>query len=111
MGLVSYYAAGIVGLGTVIASIVITGSRIMDAITDPVIGVVLDKTNGKFGKVRPALLIAYVLMAASTLLLFFTNHLVPDSLKLIYFIVLYFFHHWLCDIPNCAQHREFHSNQ
>ncbi|AIQ16640.1 hypothetical protein H70357_08175 [Paenibacillus sp. FSL H7-0357] len=91
MGLVSYYAAGIVGLGTVIASIVITGSRIMDAITDPVIGVVLDKTNGKFGKVRPALLIAYVLMAASTLLLFFTNHLVPDSLKLIYFIVLYFF--------------------
>ncbi|MBT2291843.1 MFS transporter [Paenibacillus albidus] len=90
MGLVSYYAAGIAGLGTVVASIVITGSRVMDAITDPIIGVVLDKTNGKFGKVRPALLIAYVLMAASTLLLFFTNHLVPDGLRLIYFIALYF---------------------
>lgn len=89
MGLVSYYAAGIVGLGTVIASIVITGSRVMDAVTDPIIGIILDKTNGKYGKVRPALLIAYLIMAASTLLLFFTNHLIPDALKLVYFIGLY----------------------
>ncbi|WP_310829654.1 MFS transporter [Paenibacillus pedocola] len=90
MGLVSYYAAGIVGLGTVVASLIITGSRVMDAVTDPVMGILLDKTNGRFGKVRPALAIAYVLMAASTLLLFFTNHLVPEALKLVYFIVLYF---------------------
>lgn len=90
MGLVSYYAAGIVGLGTVIASLIITGSRIMDAVTDPIMGILLDKTNGRFGKIRPALVLAYILMATSTLLLFFTNHLVFDGLKLIYFVVLYF---------------------
>ncbi|KUP23521.1 MFS transporter [Paenibacillus sp. DMB5] len=89
MGLVSYYAAGIVGLGTVVASLIITGSRVMDAITDPVMGILLDKTNGRFGKVRPALAVAYLLMASSTLLLFFTNHLVPDGFKIIYFILLY----------------------
>lgn len=89
MMFVSYYAAGIVGLGTVIASLVITGSRILDAVTDPIVGLILDKTKGRFGKVRPALVVAYILMASSTLLMFFTNHLVPHGIKLIYFIVLY----------------------
>lgn len=89
MTLVSYYAAGIVGLGTVIASFVITGSRIFDGITDPIIGLVIDKTKGKFGKVRPVLVVAFLFMALSTSLLFFTNHLVPDGFKLIYFIILY----------------------
>ena len=50
---VSYYAAGPVGLGTVVASLIITGSRILDAITDPIVGFVLDRLNGKFGKIRP----------------------------------------------------------
>lgn len=40
---VSYYAAGPVGLGTVVASLIITGSRILDAITDPIVGFVLDR--------------------------------------------------------------------
>lgn len=89
MGIVSYYAAGIVGLGTVIASLVITGSRVFDGITDPIIGLVIDKTRGKFGKVRPVFLFAYGLMTISTLLLFFTNHLVPTGFRLVYFIILY----------------------
>lgn len=89
MTLVSYYAAGIVGLGTVIASIVITGSRILDGITDPIIGMIVDKTKGKYGKVRPVAAVGYITMTVSTLLLYFTNHLVPDGFGLIYFIILY----------------------
>jgi Na+/melibiose symporter-like transporter len=89
MTLVSYYAAGIVGLGTVIASFIITGSRVFDAFTDPIIGLVIDKTKGKYGKVRPFIVLAYLIMAVSTLLMYFTNHLVPDGFKLIYFIILY----------------------
>jgi Na+/melibiose symporter-like transporter len=86
---VSYYAAGVVGLGTVIASIVITGSRIFDAITDPIVGFLLDRMNGKFGKVRPFILMGYLLLSASTLVMFFTAHLVPEGIRLIYFILLY----------------------
>ncbi|MRH45108.1 glucuronide permease [Aquibacillus halophilus] len=89
MGIVAYYATGIVGLGTVIASFIITGSRVLDGITDPLIGLIIDKTKGKYGKVRPTLLIAYVLMASSTLLMFFTNHLVPEAFSIFYFILLY----------------------
>jgi Na+/melibiose symporter-like transporter len=89
MGYVSYYAAGVVGLGTVIASVVITGSRIFDAITDPIIGFLLDRLNGKFGKIRPFILLGYLLLSASTLVMFFTSHLVPEGIRLLYFIMLY----------------------
>jgi Na+/melibiose symporter-like transporter len=86
---VSYFAAGVVGLGTVIASVLITGSRIFDAITDPILGFILDRLNGRFGKVRPFLIIGYLLMSASTLTMFFTAHHVPEGIRLIYFILLY----------------------
>lgn len=86
---VSYYAAGPVGLGTVVASLIITGSRILDAVTDPIVGFVLDRIDGKFGKIRPFFVIGYLLLALSTLTMFFTSHLVPESIRLIYFILLY----------------------
>ncbi|MFC4323722.1 MFS transporter [Litchfieldia salsa] len=89
MAIVSYYAAGIVGLGTVIASFIITGTRVFDGITDPIIGLIVDKTKGKFGKVRATAAIGYLTMATSTSVMFLTTHLVPDGFKMIYFILLY----------------------
>ena len=47
MGYVSYYANGIAGLGVVMISVILTGMRIFDGFTDPVIGFFIDKTNGK----------------------------------------------------------------
>ncbi|MCM2677447.1 MFS transporter [Alkalicoccobacillus plakortidis] len=89
MTLVSYYAAGIVGLGTVVASYIISGSRIFDGITDPLIALIIDKTKGKYGKIRILFASAYFTMSLATVLLFFTNHLVADGFKLFYFILLY----------------------
>ena len=67
MGYVSYYANGIAGLGVVLISFILTGMRVFDGVTDPVIGYVIDKTNGKYGKFRPFIIIGYVLMAISSL--------------------------------------------
>lgn len=86
---VAYFATGVVGLGTVLVSTIITGSRMFDGITDPIIGLWIDKTDGKYGKFRPFMLGGYLTMTAVVLLLFFTNHLVPDPLRLPYFIALY----------------------
>ncbi|MBU7595754.1 MFS transporter [Metabacillus halosaccharovorans] len=86
---VSYYAAGIVGLGTVVASVVLTGSRVFDAITDPIVGFFIDRTKGKFGKIRPFLLAGYVIMSIVTIVMYFTAHLVPEGMRLVYFIFLY----------------------
>ena len=89
MGYVSYYANGIAGIGVVVISFILTGMRVFDGITDPVIGYILDKTNGRFGKFRPFIVLGYILMAASSLVLFFTTHLVPRFIRAPYFIIIY----------------------
>lgn len=89
MGYVSYYANGIAGLGVVLISFILTGMRIFDGVTDPIIGYVIDKTNGKYGKFRPFMIAGYILLAISSLLLFFTTHLVPGWMRVPYFIFIY----------------------
>ena len=42
----------VLGLAMVFASVMVTGMRVFDAITDPIIGALMDKTNTKFGKFR-----------------------------------------------------------
>lgn len=86
---VAYFATGVVGLGTVVVSTIITGSRMFDGLTDPVIGLWIDKTDGKYGKFRPFMLAGYLTMTTVVLLTFFTNHLVPDAMRMPYFILLY----------------------
>ena len=65
MTYVSYYATGVVGLAVVLVSSLLTSMRMFDAITDPIIGFVIDKTNTKFGKFRPMIIIGYTIMAVS----------------------------------------------
>lgn len=89
MGYVSYYANGIAGLSVVLISVILTGMRIFDGVTDPFIGYFIDKTNGKYGKFRPYIVLGYILMAVSSLVLFFTTSLVPYIIRPLYFIVVY----------------------
>lgn len=89
MGYVTYYANGIVGLGVFLLSMVLTVMRVFDGITDPVIGYFLDKTEGRFGKFRPFLVIGNVFLAGSCIVLFLTTHLIPGPFRLLYFIFVY----------------------
>lgn len=89
MGYVSYYANGIAGLSVVVISFILTGMRVFDGITDPVIGYIIDKTNGRFGKFRPFMITGYILLAGSSLILFFTTHRVSGFLRIPYFIAIY----------------------
>ena len=82
----------VLGLGMVFASMMITGMRIFDAVTDPIIGALMDKTNGKFGKFRPFMVIGNVVMAVSVAVLYILTPLVPERmmwLRYTLFIVLY----------------------
>ncbi len=82
----------VLGLGMVFASMMITGMRVFDAITDPIIGALMDKTNGKFGKFRPFMVIGNVVMALSVAALYILTPLVPQNmmwLRYTLFIVLY----------------------
>ncbi len=86
---VSYYATGIVGLGVVLVSTLAMAMRVFDGITDPIIGYVVDRTNGKFGKNRPFILIGNLILASSSLILYSCTHLVPESFRLFFYILIY----------------------
>lgn len=89
MSLVAYYATGIVGLGVVLVSNILTAMRIFDGFTDPLIGFLIDKTDGKLGKFRPYMIGGNIIMAVVTYVIFHVIHLVPQGLKLPVFILLY----------------------
>ena len=82
----------VLGLAMVFASFMVTGMRVFDAITDPIIGAIMDKTDGKFGKFRPFMVIGNIIMAVSVILLYMITPLVPDTmmwLRYTLFILLY----------------------
>ncbi len=82
----------VLALGMIFASVMVTGMRIFDAITDPIIGAIMDKTDGKFGKFRPFMVIGNVVMAVSVFGLYVLTPLIPSSmmwLRYTLFIALY----------------------
>ena len=65
------YAALTLGLGASLAGIIVLISKIWDAITDPVMGHISDRTQSKMGKRRIYILIASPLVLVGMLLMFF----------------------------------------
>ena len=82
----------VLGLAMVFASFMVTGMRVFDAITDPIIGAIMDKTDGKFGKFRPFMVLGNIVMAVAVILLYMITPLIPETmmwLRYTAFIVLY----------------------
>lgn len=88
-GYISYYANSIAGFGVVMISVVLTALNVFDAVTDPAVGFLIDRTKGRFGKFRPFMLFGNLIMAASSILLYATTHLVGRMFRAPYFILLY----------------------
>ncbi len=86
---VSFYASNVGGMLVATVGVLLTSMRIFDGITDPIIGFIIDKTNTKFGKFRPAMILGNVIMACATLVLYSTLDSIPESMKVLYFIAVY----------------------
>lgn len=67
----SYLAAGGYGIAVTLAGSIITGTRIFDGITDPIIAIATERFNTKHGKVRILMLMGYTVMSVSIFALFF----------------------------------------
>lgn len=61
----------IVGLAPMAISIIMLVARVWDAINDPMMGIIAEKTNTRLGKYRPYLLFAPPLLAVFTALAFY----------------------------------------
>ena len=89
---IANFGNAVLGLAMLFASFMVTGMRVFDAITDPIIGALMDKTNTRFGKFRPFMVIGNAIMAISVLLLYVVTPLVPASmmwLRYVLFVFLY----------------------
>ena len=89
---IANFGNAVLGLAMLFASFMVTGMRVFDAITDPIIGALMDKTNTRFGKFRPLMVIGNAIMAISVLLLYVVTPLVPETmmwLRYTLFIGLY----------------------
>lgn len=90
---IATFGNGVLGLLTVFASLMVTVMRLCDAITDPIIGALIDRTNGKLGKFRPFMIIGNLIMAVSVMALYLLTPLIPETmmwLRYVMFVLLYF---------------------
>ncbi|EET61266.1 hypothetical protein BRYFOR_06911 [Marvinbryantia formatexigens DSM 14469] len=90
---IAMFGNGVLGLLMAFATIMVTAMRLCDAITDPIIGALIDRTSGKFGKFRPFMILGNLIMAVSILVLYLLTPMIPESmmwLRYVAFVVLYF---------------------
>jgi len=92
MSFIAYYANGVLGLVLMFATTMVTVMRIFDAVTDPIIGAIIDRTNGRFGKFRPYMILGNLIMIVSSLLLYFGTRIVSDNMMVLRYILFVLFY-------------------
>ena len=89
---VAQFGSSVLKLG-MFASIMVTVMRVCDAVTDPIIGAMMDRTSTRIGKFRPFMIIGSAIMAVSVIMLYVLLPLIPESmmaLRYIGFTAVYF---------------------
>ncbi len=88
---VAQFGSSVLQLG-MFASIMVTVMRVFDAVTDPIIGALMDRTSTKIGKFRPFMIIGSAIMALSVVVLYVLTPLIPQTmmwLRYAAFVVVY----------------------
>lgn len=86
--LLGFFYTEIYGLNPTTVASIFLFVRIIDAITDPIMGAIVDRTSTRWGKYRPYLLFLSVPYAVSSVLVFTVPDLGPQA-KVIYAYVTY----------------------
>ena len=89
---VAQFGSSILKLG-MFTSIMVTVMRVADAVTDPIIGAMMDRTNTKIGKFRPFMILGSAVMAVSVVCLYILTPLIPETMmwaRYAAFVVVYF---------------------
>jgi sugar (glycoside-pentoside-hexuronide) transporter len=89
------------GVGIAVATGIIGVAKVIDAITDPIVGSIIDRTRTRWGKMRPWILFSALPVAILSGLLFSVPN-TAESNKLVFFGVCYLL--WgvaysACDVP------------
>lgn len=83
-----YFYTDVVGLTVGSVGIIMMIAGIVDAVSDIIMGIIIDKTNTRWGKARPYLLFMTIPFAISGILLFYSPNLSQTG-KFIYALITY----------------------
>ena len=83
------YMINVALVDAAIVSVLFAISKLLDGISDIIIGYVVDRTRSKMGKSRVWLLRMCVPTAVSLVLIFFVPHAFPPAMKYVYIFIVY----------------------
>ncbi|SHE51778.1 MFS transporter [Alkalibacter saccharofermentans] len=101
---IMYYYTNILGISAMAAGAIFMVARLVDAFTDPIMGMIVDRTNTKMGKYRPFIIFGAPFLGIALVMLFTTPNLSAGG-KLAYAYISYIFYSltWTCvQIPQLA---------
>lgn len=93
--LLTLFYTDYVGIGAATVGLIMLASRFFDGFSDMIMGIIVEKTNSKWGKSRPWILWMSVPYALSTILLFTVPHTM-GMVQAIYIFVTYNFCTTVC---------------
>ena len=83
------YATTIYGFSPILVGGLMTATRLFDAFTDPIIGIMVDRTNTKLGRFRPWIIAGSLLSNVMFFVLFSGIQLGSDAANLAFLIIVY----------------------
>lgn len=77
------------GLNPVVIGFMMTAMRVFDGITDPIVGSIIDRTETRFGKFRPFLLLGSTIMIISSIAIYILSFNIPKQFRLVWILSCY----------------------
>ena len=83
------FMTDVFGVAAGAAGVIMTAATVWDAINDPIVGGLTDKTNTRWGRYRPWLLIAAPITAVLLMLSFWAHPDWSNTAKIVYMVITY----------------------
>lgn len=80
-----------VGINPALAGLIVSLGKIWDAVTDPMMGILSDKTRSRFGRRRVYFLLGILPITLSFILLWLNPHFANESGRFLYYLLAYMF--------------------
>lgn len=106
MFLLAYFYTDVFGLSAGVMGTLFLISRVLDAVTDPLMGLVVDRTRTRYGQFRPYLLWGAIPFGIACVLTFYTPDFSAQG-KIIYASITYILLtlvYTFVNVPYCAMH-------
>lgn len=103
MSYLTFFYTDIFGISSLTVANIMLVTRIFDAVTDPLMGILADRTKSKLGKYRPWIIVGAPLIGILIYLLFTSPNL-PLNQKVIYAYVVYILYSTFSDFVNIPYH-------